>query len=328
MGDAMFPPGMEEPATELDSRTHARPIATCPGCGAADSAPTGAATPAFSVTLGGREFAQPSDSVRECVPCGLLYRTRPLSRAELDDYYSLADFQKWETLSYHPTERAVLEVLRSLPRGSRLLDFGCSSGRLLAGLVGEYHCSGCEVNREAADAAALKGLKILHPSALVEQKPEQFEAIVMIDVFEHLSDPAISTQKLFRLLKNDGLLLIVTGNGDAKACRLDPAQFWYFRTVEHLCMLTRRHADYLAGQCSAHLERWEELSHYDTPLREQLLQRIRQFAYWQFQRQTLFSRTLLPLLPRLRRAKHWPVAPPFTCSRDHVLAVFRKSPHA
>jgi SAM-dependent methyltransferase len=317
---------MEEPFTEVSPGQQARTITTCPGCGGADFAPTGVDTPPFSVTLGGRQFVQPSDAVRECATCGLLYRTRPLSRAEFDDYYRLVDFRKWETLTYYPTERAVLAVLRTLPRGSRLLDFGCSSGRLLATLVDEYHCFGCEINPDAADAAAVRGLKMLNASALAEQESEQFEAIVMVDVFEHLPNPALSTQALFRLLKHDGLLVVVTGNGDAKACRLDPAQFWYFRTVEHVCMLTRRHADYLARRCSAQLERWEGLSHYDTPLREQLLQRLRHFAYWQFRRQTFLSRTLLSLLPRIRRAKHWLVAPAFTCSADHVLAIFRKLP--
>jgi SAM-dependent methyltransferase len=310
------------PSTPISSEV--LEIQACPACGSADFQATGPSAPGVDCVVDGITFRQTEYSIRECSVCGLLYRTPTLNAEELADYYALVDFRKWEISGFYPTERAVHAYLRLLPLGARILDFGCSSGRLLASLVGDYDCHGLEVNTKAASAAAAKGLKMLPPDSL-ECSGRTFDVLIMVDVFEHLSASLKVLTKALRVVKHGGVLLIVTGNGDAPACRLDPAQFWYFRNVEHLCMLTRRHALFLERELPVRLDLWKEISHYDTPWSQGLRQNAQHFSYWHFRRGTLLSRSLLPLLPVLNRARHWPVAPSFTCSRDHVLAVFRQS---
>ena len=299
-------------------------VKACPCCGEVRFKETGAEAPGFRCTVGGCEFEQPPYCIYECPKCALLYKTRTASPAELHAYYGVADFRRWEIPGYFPTERAALAVLRSLPHRARLLDFGCSSGRLMAPLLGDYECHGLEVNGEAAKAAAAKGLRILTWDGLGDCGPQQFDAVILVDVFEHLTSPLDLLRKLYALLKPQGLLLIVTGNGDYAPCRLDPAQFWYFRNVEHLCMLTRRHAGYLAACLGGPLERWEELSHYDASLCLRLKRYSQHIAFWQFRRRTIFARTILPLIPKVRQAQSWPVAPAFEVGRDHVLSLVRK----
>jgi len=252
-----------------------------------------------------------------------MYRTPNLSVDELGAYYAAVDYQKWEVPGFFPTERAAHERLRQLPSGSRLLDFGCSSGRLLTPLVSSYECCGFEINAAAARRASIRGLNIISQPAFESGACGMFDAIVMSDVFEHLAAPVELMRKLMGLLKPGGELLITTGNGDARACRLDPAHFWYFRNVEHLCMLNHRFASFLALELHANLVDWRELSHYDTPLWERVVQSVRHFAFWQFRRRTLLSTTLLPWVPAIRRARDWPVAPAYTASADHVLAVLK-----
>lgn len=298
-------------------------VERCPACQSRDFSEAGCAR-GLTCRLGDRDFVQPDYAVRECSNCGLLYRTPNLAPAELDAYYAAVDYRKWEVPGFFPTERATHERLRRLPAGARILDFGCSSGRLLAPLVRAYACCGFEINAEAARTAAGKGLTMISPPDFESGRGGEFDTIVLSDVFEHLSAPAELLRRLVGLLRPGGELLIITGNADAPACRLDPAQFWYFRTVEHLCMLTRRHAEFLARELGVTLAAWLELSHYDTPTRERLFQAARHFAYWQFRHRTLLARTLLPLLPMLNRARHWPQAPAYTASADHVLAVLKK----
>jgi hypothetical protein len=57
--------------------------------------------------------------------------------------------------------------------------------------------------------------------------------------------------------------------------------------------------------------------------RENVVLWLHDFVYWQFRRRTFLARRLLPLLPKIRRARTWSSAPTYTCSRDHVVAVFR-----
>jgi SAM-dependent methyltransferase len=296
----------------------------CPACGSPQWRPTGGKVPGFSVVVDGEEFKQPSYFVRECSNCALLYRTQKLRQTDLDRYYARFDFRKWEIAGYYPTERCVLSRLRALPKGSRILDFGCSSGRLLAGLSADYKCYGVEVNAVAAQEAGKKGLKVLTSDDLENPELPKFDAIVLVDLFEHMSRPLDLLRRVVRVLTDDRLLIIVTGNGDAPACRRDPAQFWYFRTHEHLCMLTRAHTQFLVSTLGIRLEEWVELCHYDLSWREKLIQILQNFAYWEFRNRTFLARTVLRLLPCFRRLKTGRVAPSYTCSRDHVVAVFTK----
>ncbi|MDP9005247.1 MAG: methionine biosynthesis protein MetW, partial [Verrucomicrobiota bacterium] len=121
-------------------------VLSCPGCGSPEFKATGPTAPSFVAELADRKFQQSDYLVRECSNCGLLYRTPTLSDDALADYYANVSFQRWEAHEYHPIERAVLSILEPLPLGSRILDYGCSSGRLLSGLTGEHQCYGSELN--------------------------------------------------------------------------------------------------------------------------------------------------------------------------------------
>jgi SAM-dependent methyltransferase len=299
-----------------------RTVTDCPACGSSSFHSTGPEAPGFSAIIDCESFDQPNYAVRECSDCALLYRDRTLSQEDLDRYYAKVDFRKWDFADYHPTERRVLEILRQLPRASRILDFGCSSGRLLAGLCAEYQCYGVEVNEAASKEAAKRGIQILASDDLENSNLPNFDAIVLVDLFEHMSQPLDFLRRLSRSLSDNGQLIIVTGNGDASACRRDPAQFWYFRTVEHLCMFTRKHAEFICSALSLRIEQWTESSHYDLSWRAKLVQRLQDFVYWQFRRRTLLARTALKFLPGMDRLKTGDVAPAYTYSRDHVIAVF------
>jgi SAM-dependent methyltransferase len=299
-------------------------VKTCPACKSTRAETVGSEVPGFSAIARGAEFVQEQYAVRECADCGLLYKSRTLSPPEFADYYSRVDFRKWETTKFYPTEREVLRKLRALPAGARILDFGCSSGRLLAPLVGTHRCFGHEVNEGAIRQARAKRINILSLDDLASEATESYDAVVMVDVFEHLQTPVDTLDKLIRLLRMGGYFIVVTGDGDGATCRLDPAQFWYFRIVEHVAMLTRNHASWLERQFMLTLSDWQSISHYKWDPKTAIGQRLRHFAYWQFRSGTKLMQALLRRLPMFRRAERWPVAPPFWYSADHVVAVFKK----
>src|SRR4051794_30839166 len=130
----------------------------CPACGSTSSEQIGSMAPGFTMTAADEVFSQPDYSIRECKNCGLLFRTPTLSEAELARYYARTDFHRWDLAGFFPTERGALALLKQLPNGSAILDFGCSSGRLLAPLTATHRCFGVEVNEAAAAEAANKGI--------------------------------------------------------------------------------------------------------------------------------------------------------------------------
>lgn len=296
----------------------------CPGCKSNDFKLIENIGSPIYITLREQTFCQPEYQIYHCQDCGLYYKNNVIDESELAKYYPQADFLRYEYEGLFPTERITIEALLKLPKGSKILDFGCSTGRLLSRLVADYECFGMEVNVAAKKIAESKGIKILNWVDLSNSKELKFDAILLSDVFEHLNHPTELLAKLCQSLNNDGLLLICTGNADVHACQKDVANFWYFRTIEHLCMLSRKHVDFLANHLNLQLIYWQEISHYDFSVYGFARQYVQDFAYWQFHGVNKLSfKSILKFIPVLNKAEKWNSPPAFSCSRDHVLIVFQ-----
>jgi SAM-dependent methyltransferase len=159
----------------------------------------------------------------------------------------------------------------------------------------------------------------------VSNLPNSFDVLILCDVFEHLQAPTATLHHLRPLLReHGGWLLLITGNADAPACRRHPASFWYFRTPQHLCMLNRRHADFLSATLQLQLIAWRPLCHYHISWPLKLRAAIRDFAYRHYHRgSSALLRSLIGRAPILRRVRNWPAPPDYNTTRDHVLAIFR-----
>jgi SAM-dependent methyltransferase len=304
-------------------------VTACPGCGASKFRVAGPPGAEIAVKAGAFTLRQPRYDIRCCATCGLYYKTPVPAWSEFRQYYDHVDFGKWEIPGLFPTEQAVLRVLGGLAAGSRILDFGCSTGRLLQRLTGRYECYGVEINRDAAAIAAGKGIRMLDDADLDAPGTPTFDAVVLSDVFEHLPNPTDALERLYRRLNPGGLLVVTTGNADAPACRRDPAGFWYFRVIEHVAMMSRRYAEFLARRLGATITAWERMSHYAPPLKTALKERAQNFAFWTFRDPSPSAarrvmRGVLRCVPVLRRAAGWTLQPMYTVTADHVVAAFQK----
>lgn len=292
-------------------------IQHCPSCAHGEGRLVGNVGTPFCLEYAGEEFCQPAYRIRQCANCGLYYRTVVLAPADLARYYQQVDFWQWDGGALFPTERIIYKFLQGIPPGSKILDFGCSIGRLLATVTDRHECYGAEINPAAAQVAQSRGIQMMTDA---DWQAARFRVIILHDVFEHLSAPTTLLQQLAACLESGGYLLVATGNADARACRPDLANYWYFRYFEHLCMLGRQHVRFLAHHLQLRLAFWQESRHYDLPRREIFRQQLEHFAYWQFQQQ---GRSPWPLLlrrlPRLKNAATWPAPRLFNGAKDHVV---------
>lgn len=298
-------------------------VERCPGCGESEHRRASGRAPGFDETAGTRSFSQPPYEVRECNRCGLYYKSDIWTEEEETQYYELQDYARWECEGLFPTENAMLEVVGKLPAGSAVLDFGCSDGRLLAALGERYRRFGVEVNESAAAVARGRGIEIATLEALEPTHREGFQAIMLSDMFEHLRSPTRLLQRLDRVLAPGGLLVLVTGLADVRACQRDMGSFWYFRNVEHVAMLGRRYCEHLANALGYRMEHWQTTCHYDIPLGERVMQHGRDIAYRTFRKHG-FMAAVLRWVPVVNRARDWPAPPALKCTADHVVVSFRK----
>jgi 2-polyprenyl-3-methyl-5-hydroxy-6-metoxy-1,4-benzoquinol methylase len=110
--------------------------------------------------------------------------------------------------------RRILALLDKPPRDVRLLDVGSSSGALLMtaralGIAAE----GVEPSAEAAETARRAGLKVFTGFLEAAGFPDSaFDAVILMEVIEHLREPRPMLAQCRRVLKPGGILLITTPN--------------------------------------------------------------------------------------------------------------------
>ncbi|MDX2223547.1 MAG: class I SAM-dependent methyltransferase [Rhodospirillaceae bacterium] len=146
--------------------------------------------------------------------------------------------------------RRTLAALRDIVPSGRLLEIGAAYGFFLMEAQAHFAVRGVEMADEAAVAARARGLDVVSgpatPAAFAA--PEPWDAIVMLDVIEHLDDPAGVVQQCAAHLRPGGALMLTTGDFGSIVARLagqrwrlmtPPQHLWFF-THESLTRLGHR----------------------------------------------------------------------------------------
>lgn len=181
-------------------------------------------------------------TVRECLDCGLLYTSpRPAAGALLEGYADNEDPGYSEESDARCMNAYLsLAVLRRHAPGGRLLEVGCANGYFLNAARTTYDVVGVEPSRWARAAAGRLGLSV--PAATLEEArfPDAaFDAVVLIDVIEHLPDPLAVLTEAARLLRPGGILYLVTPDAESLSARLLRGRWWGLRPA-HVYYFSRR----------------------------------------------------------------------------------------
>jgi SAM-dependent methyltransferase len=122
----------------------------------------------------------------------------------------------------------VLKMAGSLPRG-RLLEVGCGAGALLADLARlGFDCEGMETSPQALELAA--------PRAEWAEWETAFDALVSLEVLEHIEDDAAALRQWRGWLRPGGHLILSV---PARASRWSASDVWagHFRRYEKAGLL-------------------------------------------------------------------------------------------
>ncbi len=134
----------------------------------------------------------------------------------------------WGLETVRPGERTIAgfrlaEALRFLPERGRALEVGCGAGRFLRGLAlarpGLQLC-GADLSHAALAHAAdrspgLELRRVVPPGDVLPAADAEFDALLALDVLEHVSDPGRLVEEMRRVLADGGVLhLHVPCEGD------------------------------------------------------------------------------------------------------------------
>lgn len=125
-------------------------------------------------------------------------------------------------LTYHrsysqPLEEKYARVSERLSPRSQILEIGCHSGYFSHYLIQQNHqVIGIERNEEAAKVARAAGISVwvkdIESPEFISSISEKFDAILLMDVLEHLIDPEGTLNRLQSLLTEKGKILITAPN--------------------------------------------------------------------------------------------------------------------
>jgi SAM-dependent methyltransferase len=212
-----------------------------------------------TVDLGGTEYW-----LRQCPRCGFQFKDPPIDAEKLLACYAAADSANWE-LDPDPWQRQfdiLGELLAAHAPGRRVLDVGCFNGALLSYLGDGWQRFGVEPSHEAADLARERGVNVL--GATLEDLRGDIaavDAVLAIDVVEHVVEPLPFFQAVRDRLAEGGIFLILTGNTDALAWRLQGSMYWYCSLPEHVSFYNRRALEWIARQVGFEVADFRTLGH-------------------------------------------------------------------
>ena len=300
----------------------------CPSCGADRLSQVGPI--ACSNIFSGRVLDRilPGGFLWKCLDCDLGFRYPRPQKFEIDALYRLGNNESWPEVASGRTDwRLASKIISSLSGIKRVLDVGCFDGRFLEYLGPVYERLGVEIHKEAAERARKRGVNILGEDySDLSTSQIHADAVIAIDVIEHSYDPLEFLAGLAAVAREDGIIIITTGNTDAPTWRLMGSRYWYCHIAEHMSFINPAWARNVAQQLGLEVIAIERFSHMEgDKFSHKLHETFANLVY-------RVSPRLFSVLRRLGGGgidvKRYPellnVPPYWLSARDHMLIAFKK----
>lgn len=209
-------------------------VKACPCCGSGRHSPV----PHPQVNIGQAHFSSVGGHLGlcRCDACGLVFVNPRPARALLDAFYNLDDYDchdpAFEMDSAESGDTVRLDLLEQVARRGTLLDFGAGAGHLLrlAQRRGWEHITAVELGESAREALVQEGYAVYPDIVTWQLTHRTADAVTMVHVLEHLTDPGAVLDNVADLLnESGGAFYVEVPNADSLRARiaLSPLQrFW------------------------------------------------------------------------------------------------------
>jgi 2-polyprenyl-3-methyl-5-hydroxy-6-metoxy-1,4-benzoquinol methylase len=197
------------------------------------------------------KFKKSESNFIECHKCGFITifpRPDPMDIEKIysQTYYKSWGMEKGENTAVRDmkmkTASRLLRQIDKFKNNGNLLDIGCAAGHFLETAAQQgWQCYGVEISEYSATLAKEKfGDRIYCCSFEDAPLPEAFfDCIIMSDVLEHFQNPNPVLRKIWTILKEDGIMVVVTPDSGSLSARLLKSKWTHFK-LEHLIYFNRR----------------------------------------------------------------------------------------
>lgn len=151
------------------------------------------------------------------------------------------------------------QIQRVKPKGN-VLDVGCAMGFFIELCHRRgYDSYGFDASAYAAtEAKRLVGPGRVKVSTIESSAypPGSFDVITLLDVFEHLADPRANLKHLSKFLKNDGVLILATGDTSSFLAKLLKRRWTFYIPPQHLFFFNKKNLTELLTQAGFRPVTW------------------------------------------------------------------------
>ncbi|MDI6717448.1 MAG: class I SAM-dependent methyltransferase [Patescibacteria group bacterium] len=182
----------------------------------------------------------------KCLNCEVEFVWPQPTKEELSKIYQDGYYKSWGVegnkndevrLMKIATSKKYLKAVKKYKEKGKLLDIGCAFGYLLeAAEESGFDIYGVELSRFSSDFAQKKFVSKIFNGELKEAKfPENnFDVIVMSDLLEHIPKPVEFLIEVKRIIKKDGVIVIITPDTDSFSRKILRPDNWFHYKLEHL----------------------------------------------------------------------------------------------
>lgn len=260
-----------------------------------------------------------------CNVCKLQFKHPKPDNIDLQAHYNINDIAEYCDDPLFRKDWAIIQLELKKRKGGDVLDVGCNSGSFLTMLDRDNCLFGIESSFMAKEAAESKGVVILGSDINVIDLPhERFDVITLIDVFEHMIHPYDILEKLIRSLRQNGVLIISTGNTNALSWRLSGLYYYYSRLPEHFIFANRDWFKWIEKNINCRIKRIYFSSRVYSSVKQKLFEAILNIVYIFYHRVVkLRPFKFFKAIPLASRIAYWQECW-WTSSKDHIIIILEK----
>lgn len=189
----------------------------------------------------------------KCIKCGMVWDFYPAENilAQYDKSYFQNENPKGGYANYFEGMRVnrktffdrLNKLYTKLGKRESLLDVGSALGDCLdeARKMGWQNLVGLEVSKFAYDFSKNRGLNVCNFTLENSDiKPNSFNAVTYQDVLEHIKNPFKEMQLVYKILKKEGLILIVTPDVGGLWHKLLGPLWYHYKPGEHIMYFSQK----------------------------------------------------------------------------------------
>ena len=163
-----------------------------------------------------------------------------------------------------------------------ILEIGCTYGFLFKYLKDYENKYGIDISEHAIKQARLlsqgANYQVMNAEKL-KFEDTFFQAVLAIDVLEHVKNPSKAIKEISRVLKKDGLFIMVTPNIDARS-RKERGKDWFaYKDQTHISILPKEQWVDLLRENDLEMIQIGTIDMFDIPYHEKLFKGLNFLSY-------------------------------------------------